>query len=124
LYVANIEDMATIAAALTAPPRGRGPGGGGRGQAPAAGAAASAPGAQPPAGAAPAQGVAATSNAAPSPAQAPAAPGGRGRGNAAGHSPAYWLKIAAYPDGSFTIANPRNGFSKTYPPRATPRPSR
>jgi beta-lactamase superfamily II metal-dependent hydrolase len=123
LYVANIEDMATIAAALTAPPRGRGPGGG-RGQAPAAGAAASAPGAQPPAGAAPAQGVAATSNAAPSPAQAPAAPGGRGRGNAAGHSPAYWLKIAAYPDGSFTIANPRNGFSKTYPPRATPRPSR
>jgi beta-lactamase superfamily II metal-dependent hydrolase len=39
--------------------------------------------------------------------------GGGGRGNAA-HTPAYWLKISASPDGSFTIANPRNGFSKTY----------
>jgi len=41
---------------------------------------------------------------------------GRGRGNAA-HSPAYWLKVSAYPDGAFTISNPRNGFSKTYPAR-------
>ena len=39
--------------------------------------------------------------------------GGGGRGNAA-HTPAYWLKVSANPDGSFTIANPRNGFSKTY----------
>jgi competence protein ComEC len=38
---------------------------------------------------------------------------GRGRGNAA-HTPAYWLKVSAYPDGAFSISNPRNGFSKTY----------
>jgi beta-lactamase superfamily II metal-dependent hydrolase len=42
-----------------------------------------------------------------------AAPGGGGRGNA-GHAPAYWLKVSAFPDGSFTIANPRNGFSRAY----------
>ena len=39
--------------------------------------------------------------------------GGGGRGNAA-HAPAYWLKVSAHPDGSFTITNPRNAFSKTY----------
>ena len=39
--------------------------------------------------------------------------GAGGRGNAA-HTPAYWLKVSAYPDGSFTITNPRNAFSKTY----------
>jgi hypothetical protein len=114
LYVANIEDMATIAGALTAPPRGRGPGGGGRGQAPAPGTAAAAPAAQPSAGNAPAQGATVP----PSPAPGPPAPGGRGRANATGHSPANWLKIAAYPDGSFTITNPRNGFSKTYAARS------
>ena len=27
---------------------------------------------------------------------------------------AYWIKVAARPDGSFTVANGRNGFSKTY----------
>jgi hypothetical protein len=31
------------------------------------------------------------------------------------------LKVAAYPNGSFTVTNTRNGFSKTYGPRATPR---
>ena len=45
-----------------------------------------------------------------------APPGGGGRGNA-GHTPAYWLKVSAHADGSFTIANPRNGFSKTYAKR-------
>ena len=45
-----------------------------------------------------------------------APPGGGGRGNAA-HAPAYWLKVSAHADGSFTIANPRNGFSKTYAKR-------
>ncbi len=55
--------------------------------------------------------------------QAPAG-GGRGRGNATGHTPAYWLKVAAYPDGTFTITNPRNGFSKTYAPRTPPRPTK
>src|SRR4051812_2115154 len=109
LYIANVEDMETIAGVWPAPPRGGGPGGGPAGphpgapppstaqQAPSAGGAA---GAQPP-GAAP--------------------PAGRGRGNATGHTPAYWLKVSAYPDGTFTIANPRNGFSKTYAARANPK---
>ena len=39
--------------------------------------------------------------------------GAGGRGNAA-HTPSYWLKVSASPEGSFTITNPRNGFSKTY----------
>jgi competence protein ComEC len=38
---------------------------------------------------------------------------GRGRGNAT-HTPAYWLRVSAYPDGTFTISNPRNGFGRTY----------
>jgi competence protein ComEC len=47
---------------------------------------------------------------------APAAGGqraGGGRG-APQHNPAFWLKISAQPDGTFTITNSRNGFSKTY----------
>jgi hypothetical protein len=27
---------------------------------------------------------------------------------------AYWIKLSAQPDGSFTVTNTRNGFSKTY----------
>jgi hypothetical protein len=42
--------------------------------------------------------------------------GGRG-GSASAHSPAYWIKIAAQQDGTFTVLNSRNGFSKTYRPR-------
>jgi beta-lactamase superfamily II metal-dependent hydrolase len=30
------------------------------------------------------------------------------------HSPAYWIKVSATPDGSFTVTNSRNGFTKTY----------
>jgi beta-lactamase superfamily II metal-dependent hydrolase len=94
LYIANIEDMPTIAGVLTAPPRGRGP-------APA----------PPPAAAAPpaADG------------QPPAPPPAAGRGNATGHVPAYLLKVTAYADGSFTITNTRNGFNKTYAPRSAAR---
>ena len=44
-------------------------------------------------------------------------PQGRGRG-VASHTPAYWIKISAQPDGTFTIVNNRNGFSKTYVTRA------
>ena len=40
---------------------------------------------------------------------------GRPGGAAAAHSPAYWLKVSAEQDGTFTVTNPRNGFSKTYP---------
>jgi competence protein ComEC len=35
----------------------------------------------------------------------------------ADHSPAYWIKVSAQPDGSFTVSNSRNGFSKTYEAR-------
>ena len=58
----------------------------------------------------PAQGVAGP------PLAGTAPPAGRGQGNATGHAPAYWLKVSAQPDGSFTVTNPRNGFSKTYEP--------
>ena len=43
-------------------------------------------------------------------------PGQRGGGGAANaaHTPAHYLKISAQNDGSFTVTNTRNGFSKTY----------
>ena len=45
--------------------------------------------------------------AAPAPgANAPAAPAHNGT--------AYWIKVSAHTDGSFTVTNARNGFSKTY----------
>jgi competence protein ComEC len=103
LYIANIEDAPTIAGVLTAPPRGGGPGRGAGGAQPGA----PAPSPNPQTAAAPAPG-------AQPPAAAPPAGQGRGRGNATGHTPAYWLKVSALPDGTFTITNPRNGFSKTY----------
>jgi competence protein ComEC len=30
------------------------------------------------------------------------------------HSPAYWIKVAAQPDGTFSVTNSRNGFTKMY----------
>ena len=42
----------------------------------------------------------------------PAPPAGPG-GNAA-HSPAHYIKVSARNDGSFTVTNTRNGYSKTY----------
>jgi beta-lactamase superfamily II metal-dependent hydrolase len=30
------------------------------------------------------------------------------------HSPAYWIKVSARPDGTFSVTNSRNGFTKTY----------
>jgi competence protein ComEC len=65
LFIANIDDNATIANVLTAAPGG----------------------------------------------------GGRGGGGAAAHTPAYWIKLSVQPDGSFTVTNSRNGFSKTYAKR-------
>jgi beta-lactamase superfamily II metal-dependent hydrolase len=32
------------------------------------------------------------------------------------NGPAYWIKVSARADGSFTVTNARNGFSKTYAP--------
>jgi beta-lactamase superfamily II metal-dependent hydrolase len=48
----------------------------------------------------------------------PGEPGGRGRGQGRGaartHDPAYMIRVSAHEDGSFTVTNTRNGFSKTY----------
>jgi beta-lactamase superfamily II metal-dependent hydrolase len=87
VYIANMEDPATLGNFLANPPapRGgaRGFSGGGRG--PGAGSGR----------------------------------GGRGGGGFGGgaqaHSPAYYIKVSAMPDGSFTVTNTRNNFSKTYP---------
>lgn len=122
-FVANVDDNATVAGVLTAPPpapraAGPGPGAG----APGAGAPAGVPGAVPPQaamGGAPAGAV--------PPAGAPAGagrqgagrggPGGPGGGAAAAHAPAYLIKVSAQADGTFTVTNTRNDFSKTYQPR-------
>ena len=44
-------------------------------------------------------------------------PSGRGGAPPAAHSPAYLIKVTAQQDGTFTVTNTRNGFSKTYRPR-------
>jgi beta-lactamase superfamily II metal-dependent hydrolase len=79
VFIANIDDSATIATLLTSPPpapRGTG-----------------------------------------APAAAGAGRGGRGAGRGTPpppHTPAYWIKVTAQQDGTFTVMNARNGFSKTY----------
>jgi beta-lactamase superfamily II metal-dependent hydrolase len=116
-FIANVDDAATIANVLTAPPRGGGPGGAGRGGPGPAGPPA---GGQPPGVAQPATpGAAAQPPTAVTtpPAPATGAPQGGGRGAAAAaaaHTPAYWIKMTVQPDGTFTVTNSRNGFSKTY----------
>lgn len=112
VYIANLDEPETIAAVLTAPARGAGSG---RGQgAPAAVSAATA--ASPTATALPAA-PAAGGGQAGAGAQPAAAP----RARVPGHSPAFWLKISAQPDGTFTITNSRTQFSKTYTRRPSTR---
>jgi len=89
LFIANIEDPKTLADVLLNPPPTFGqPGARGPGAPPAGGA--------------------------------PGAPGagrgaGGGRGMAGGHTgPAFYIKVSAQADGTFTVTNTRNGFSKTY----------
>jgi competence protein ComEC len=55
----------------------------------------------------------------PAPAQARGGGGGRGSGGrGGGHTgPAFWIKVTAEPDGTFTVLNTRNAFSKTYAAR-------
>ncbi len=121
LFIANVDDAPTIAGILTAPLRGGGPGGrqGGRAGAPAGGGA---PAAAPAAPQAPAAGVAGAP-AAPAPGDAAVGRrgggpgGGRGGQAAAAHTPAHYIKISAQEDGTFTVTNSRNGFSKTYSKR-------
>lgn len=56
----------------------------------------------------------------PPPARGQGGRGGRagGPGAVAPHSPAYWIKVSALADGTFTVTNARNGFTKTYRPRS------
>ncbi len=120
LFIANVDEPAVIASILTAPPRGGGPGPGAA-PAPAGGSAppaAAAPGTAPPAAAPPA----ASAPPAGAPGAAPAGDaaaggrqgGGRGGGTPPHTGPANWIKISAKADGSFTVTNSRNGFSRTY----------
>jgi competence protein ComEC len=85
IFIANVDDTATVAGVLTQPP-----GPPGRGPAGPAGAGAPVP---------------------------PGGPGGPPAFGAVAHSPAYLIKVSAHQDGSFTVTNTRNGFSKSYPPR-------
>jgi beta-lactamase superfamily II metal-dependent hydrolase len=90
LFIANVEDPAVLANVLTSPPPTFGQGRG--------------PGAPPQGGAPP---------------QAGAAPGRAGGGGGrGGHTgPAFLIKVSAQSDGSFTVTNTRNNFSKTYAAR-------
>jgi beta-lactamase superfamily II metal-dependent hydrolase len=88
-FIANVDEPATIASVLTTPPPTPGTPRGAR--------AGGGPG-------------------------GPGAPGGgRGRGPAgpaaAAHAPAHLITVTALQDGTFTVTNTRNGFSKTYRPR-------
>jgi hypothetical protein len=42
----------------------------------------------------------------------PAGPGGM-----AAHAPAHYIKVSSRSDGSFTVTNSRNGYSRTYAAR-------
>jgi hypothetical protein len=48
------------------------------------------------------------------PPQGTGARGGPGGFGGAAHAPAYSIKVSAQQDGTFTVTNTRNGFSKTY----------
>ena len=121
VYIANGVDPTEVATALTAPPRGGGAGRTG-GAAPTAGGVAGAADAPPAAGAqAPAAPPTTATTPAPTPEAGrgqPVAQGatgaGRGGRGAPPHSPAYLIKISVQPDGTFTVTNTRNGFSKMY----------
>ena len=96
-YIANIEDPVALGNSLAnpAPARGGGGGGGGRGASGGAGFGGGR------GGSGGGRGF-----------------GGGGGGGRGGHTgPAFWLKVTAEPDGSFTVLNSRNDFSKTYAAR-------
>ncbi|HEX6894998.1 MAG TPA: hypothetical protein VF146_06980, partial [Bryobacteraceae bacterium] len=44
----------------------------------------------------------------------PAPPPGPGAPPPAHNGPAHWIKVSAREDGSFTVTNTRNSFSKSY----------
>jgi beta-lactamase superfamily II metal-dependent hydrolase len=93
VYIANIEDPAVLGNSLANPAPAFGGGGGGRGGSGGFGAGRGGSGGG-------------------------RGPGGGGGGRGAGHTgPAFWIKVTAEPDGSFTVLNTRNNFSKTYAAR-------
>jgi hypothetical protein len=49
----------------------------------------------------------------------PGGPGGRGPGGGRGEhtGPAFWIKVSAQSDGTFSVTNTRNNFTKTYAAR-------
>jgi beta-lactamase superfamily II metal-dependent hydrolase len=90
IYIANIEDPAVLGASLANPAPAGGGFGGGRGGSGGGGGRGGSGGGR----------------------------GGGGGGRGGGHvGPAFWLKVTAEPDGSFTVLNSRNNFSKTYAAR-------
>jgi len=116
LFIANLTDPAAIAGVITgATPvgngfggpgrRGGGPGGPPAGAPPAAGAAPQSPAGAP--GAAPA-------GASQAGGRAGGFGGGFGGGRGGHDGPAFYIKVSAHSDGTFTVTNTRNNFSKTY----------
>jgi beta-lactamase superfamily II metal-dependent hydrolase len=99
LYIANMEDNQTMADVLLNPPPTFGQPG-------AAGPRAGGP---PPQGAPGAPG-------APGPGGRPGA-GGPGGGRGGHTGPAFWIKVSAESDGTFSVTNTRNNFTKTYAAR-------
>jgi competence protein ComEC len=85
-FIANVEEPAALANIITNPPPAFPIGRG------AGGPPAGAPGAPPAA-------------------RGPGGPGGRGGGHM---GPAFYIKVSAKADGSFTVTNTRNNFTKTY----------
>jgi beta-lactamase superfamily II metal-dependent hydrolase len=99
LYIANMEDNQTMASVLLNPPPTFGQPG-------AAGPRAGGP---PPQGAPGAPGAA-------GPGGRPGA-GGPGGGRGGHTGPAFWIKVSAEQDGTFSVTNTRNNFTKTYAAR-------
>ena len=123
VFIANMDYPQTIANVLmSAPGRGNGPGG------PPPGTVGGAPPPGQPPGTAPAAGDAPPAGAQPQPAGAPAPggapgmagppPGGRQGGPSGGRGghtgPADMIKVSAQEDGTFTVTNSRNLFTKIY----------
>jgi competence protein ComEC len=119
MFIANVDDNATIAGVLTqpaAPARGAG-GPPGAGAAPGAPGRGAGPGGPPGGAVVPGAPGGAGPGGPAGRGGGPGAFGGPGGGGAASHSPAYLIKVTAQQDGTFMVTNTRNGFSKTYLPR-------
>src|ERR1039457_5647302 len=94
LFIANTEDNAAVANVLLNPPPTFGQPGAGR---PGPGAGGPPPNAPGPGGR--------------------AGGGGAGGGRGEHTGPAFWIKVSAQSDGTFSVTNTRNNFTKTYAAR-------